>query len=131
MSYANINGYNTEIREINIRQNTGTITVFSYFIDKKNTVFIFHSFCSKSTFEQHFSNFQKTMGSFSQIKNKQAKAKKPIRLNIIVVSENGTLEQILAKHPSTVLEIDELALLNGKHLTDNIQAGERIKILSE
>ena len=130
-NFTRVHGMPTEIRVTDVTQEQGTLRVLSYFIEKNQKVFVFHGFCTRNKFDKYFSTFKYSMSNFDRLRNRAAKAVKPVRVKIITVKRNSKLETILKKHPSKKLNINQLAIMNGMELTTFVKAGEKIKVLTQ
>lgn len=130
-NFTRVHGMPAEIRISDVTQEQGTLRVLSYFIEKNQKVFVFHGFCKRNKFDKYFNTFKHTMSNFDRLRNKKAKAVKPVRVKIITVKRNSKLETILKKHPSKKLTINQLTIMNGMELTTLVKAGEKIKVLTQ
>ncbi|MFQ6113203.1 MAG: M48 family metalloprotease [bacterium] len=128
--YAKVNGLNAEIRVSDVQQEEGTLRVLSYFIEKGGKVYVFHGFCSSSTYANHVSTFKYAMTNFDRLRNRRAKNAKPTRVQVVPVTRSSTLKDFLARYPNDKLKEDKLAIMNGMHLTDTVRPGDRIKVLA-
>lgn len=126
-----VNGFTTEVREVEFIRRKETFTVLAYFIEKDRRIFAFQSLAKASAFENNRSAFKHTMDNFDELKNREAAQNmQPTRIKIVKVKENSTLKQVLLQHPSTELSLEGLAILNGMNLSDAVKAGESIKTLT-
>ncbi|NIV91229.1 M48 family metalloprotease [candidate division KSB1 bacterium] len=129
--YTTVNNFTTEIRESRLSTQQGQLQVLSYFIEKGDRVFVFHGFASPGDYRQYVSTFKYTMSHFDRLKNEQARNKQPTRLKIATVRRSSTLQEFLAQHPTEKIDESKLAIINGIELTDTVQPGDKIKVLSE
>ncbi|MFQ5639499.1 MAG: M48 family metalloprotease [bacterium] len=129
--YARVNGLNAEIRVSTIAAQSGEMKVRSFFIEKGGRVYVFHGFCSPSSYDNHLRDFNYTMNNFDRLRNRQAKNKKPTRVKVVRVRRSSTLKNFLSRYPSGDVTAETLAIVNGMQLTDRVKPGDRIKVLGE
>jgi predicted Zn-dependent protease len=109
-------------------QNGGTVRVLSYFIEKDNSIYVFHGYTSAQIFEGAASTFERVMESFDQLRNQAALNKQPRRVKIMTADQPGDLRQVLTRAGVKQDELAEIAILNGMELQDRLQAGALIKV---
>lgn len=69
---------------------------------------------------------QRSFGSFAELRDPDALAVQPLRLDIVTVPRAMTLEEFAAQYPSEV-EVDRLALINQLETGSSIPAGTKVK----
>lgn len=126
-----LNGYNTEIRETIIKQQLETYRVLSYFIEKDGRVYVFQGISRQRNYKKYLSTFKYSLNNFDRLKYQKAKNIKPTRIKIVKVTKSSALKDFLAHHPNKELSDKRMAILNGMNLTDRVQPGDRIKILTK
>ncbi|MFQ5706242.1 MAG: M48 family metalloprotease [bacterium] len=140
---ATVNGYTTEIREIEMRREiqtaqtrrmdlpeTETFKLLAYFIEKDGQVYAFQALCRRRYYRKNESSFKYTMNNFDRLKNQEIKNMRPTRIKVVRVTQSTTLQDFLARYPNDQLSKDRMAILNGMNLTDRLQPADRIKILT-
>ena len=75
--------------------------------------------------------FENSMKSFKQLTDASKLNKKPERVRIKTVRQDGTLEQALRANNVQDKRLQEFAILNGKQLTDRVTSGTLIKVIEE
>jgi predicted Zn-dependent protease len=75
--------------------------------------------------------FSNSMQSFRELTDASKINKKPERIRIKTVSQSMTLDAALRNFRMPANRLEELSILNGMKLTDNIPAGTMIKVISE
>lgn len=112
-------------------QQSGPLGVLSYFIQKDDYIYIFHSYTTLDLYSQYTSTFRGVMGGFDLLRNQAALNKKPTRLRIAAAPGTGTLAAQLKSLGMKDDKVDELALLNGMEPNDQVQRGYLLKIIGE
>jgi predicted Zn-dependent protease len=79
-------------------------------------------------FSQYFTN---SMQNFRPLTDPVKLNKKPQRVRIRTVSTGGTVAQAFRSQGVPESRLEEIAVLNGMQLTDNIAAGTLIKVIAE
>jgi predicted Zn-dependent protease len=82
-------------------------------------------------FNAYSSYFTNTMQSFRQLTDASKLNRKPERIHIKSVAQAGTLEQALRYYNIPTNRLEELAVLNGMNLKDNLKAGSLIKVVGQ
>ncbi len=126
-----INGFPAEIRESLVTSQNREMKVLSYFIEKGRRVYVFHGFASVANYSKNRSSFKYTMENFDRLRNEKARHVKPTRVKVVRVTKTTSLKRFLARYPSKQLSAEKLAIINGRHLTDTLKPGERIKVLTK
>ncbi len=117
-----------------VSQNTGgeeqTLNVLSYFIEYNNAIYVFHGVAAKANFSNYEQAFRSTMGNFQRLTEPSKLNVKPKRIKIQTVQSSGTLATAFKHFGVQQAQMEEMALLNNMALTDKIQKGKLIKIIS-
>jgi predicted Zn-dependent protease len=124
-----VNGFKTKRVFSELSDGTNVLRVQSYFISKDKNVFVFHGFCDPSYFTTYQSYFNSTMTGFRQLTDRKILNVQPDRLQILKVSRNGTLGEILSGMGVMTEDQKKLALMNGMDLTENVQKSAQIKTI--
>jgi predicted Zn-dependent protease len=106
---------------------SGPLKVLSYFIQKEKYIYVFHGFTKQPLFNDFAASFEQPMAGFSLLTNRAKLATKPDRINIQKVKRSMTLEQAFKGFNVPADKMDELALVNGMKLSDNVAANTLIK----
>jgi len=80
------------------------------------------------TYKRHFDN---TMNNFKRLNDPKRINVKPDRIVIKTVQQTTTLKSVLAYYKMSSDRLEELSLINGMQLTDTVQKGSLIKIISK
>ncbi len=106
-----------------------TIKVMSYFIEYGGNIFVFHGVAADADFNSRFRIFESTMTNFNRLADPSKLNVKPKRIKIETVPRSGTVSEIFSQLGVPQNQHKELALLNNKKLTDNLQKGDLIKTI--
>lgn len=135
-SVSNVNGNNayTLIAEsvpeaANGQQASPTLRMLTYFISYGGKIYKFNGLSTNTDFNRYFSSFQRTMKNFNKLTDQSKINKKPTTIAIKTVKSNGTLQSALQSYSMSGSQLEELAILNGMQLNDQVKAGSLIKTL--
>lgn len=112
-------------------QEQGTLRTLSYFIQYGTYIYHLLGVSAAADFQNYQSYFTNTMQSFRELNDPAKLNKKPQRIRIREVRQNGTLNQALRNYNMPENKLEELALLNGMRLTDMVTPGTLIKVLGD
>jgi len=82
-------------------------------------------------FNNYANVFNYTMQNFKELKDLAKINKKPERVRLKTVTKNTTLEQALRGFKVADKRLEELAVLNGMKLKDNVTQGTLIKVIEQ
>lgn len=102
-----------------------------YFIQHGGYIYKMYGVSLQTDFNTYFSSFQNTMRGFNNLTDPVKLNKQPKRIKIVTASRNGTLQNLLIQNGMLQDNLDELALINGMELTDQIAKGTMFKIITE
>jgi predicted Zn-dependent protease len=117
--------------QVNPQRPQATIRTISYFIQYNGSIYHFIGVSNLSTFNNYTSYFSNTMQNFRALTDPAKLNKKPERIRIKTVGANTTLSQALRDFGMPQNRLEELAILNGMKLTDNLSKGTLIKITAQ
>lgn len=112
-------------------QEQGTLRTLSYLVQYGENIYLMLGVAAIADFQNYQPYFLNTMQSFRELNDASRLNKKPQRIRIRAVKQNGTLERALRDHDMSQQRLEELALLNGMRLADPVTAGMLIKIVGE
>ncbi|WP_239693435.1 M48 family metalloprotease [Rufibacter roseus] len=104
----------------------GTLT---YLIQYGGNIYNITGVTAASTFNTYAPSFQNTMQSFRQLTDQEKINRKPEVVRIKTVNQNGTLSQVLQSFNTPTNRLEELAILNGMQLSEQVQKGTLIKVV--
>jgi predicted Zn-dependent protease len=108
-----------------------TIRTLSYFILYNNVIYHFIGVSSINDFNNYTFQFNSIAQNFKVLTDPAKLNKKADRIRIRIVSANTTLGQALKDLNMPQARMEELAILNGMKLTDNITKGTLIKVITQ
>ncbi len=107
------------------------LSVVSYFIQKGNTVFVFHGYTLQATFAQYRSLFQSVMSQFRELTDTARINVKPAILRIKPAPRQGTLRELLRDYGVAEDKLPAMAVLNGRELEELLPAGTLLKVVEK
>ena len=114
-----------------VRSSKGAVQAMSYFIQKDNKVYVFHGFSAPSRFDLYSPAFKETMTQFRNLSDSKKLNVKPNRIRIRSTHVAGSMQQALRSLGVPADKLKELAVLNGKHLNENVPAKTLLKIVEK
>jgi predicted Zn-dependent protease len=84
-----------------------------------------------SDYEIYRSNFNNTMNNFRKLKDPNRINVKPDKIAIKTVNQTTTLKNVLNSYNMPADRLEELSLINGMQLSDTVQKGSLIKIITQ
>ncbi len=113
------------------QQQQASVRTMSYFIQYDNAIYHFIGVSSIADFNSYTNTFSNTMQNFRQLTDAAKLNKKADRIRIKTVANNSTLSQALQSFNMPQAKMEELAILNGMKLTDNVTKGTLIKVIGQ
>lgn len=113
------------------QQQQASVRTMSYFIQYDNAVYHFIGVSSIADFNSYTNTFSNTMQNFRPLTDAAKLNKKADRIRIKTVANNSTLSQALQSFNMPQAKMEELAILNGMKLTDNVTKGTLIKVIGQ
>ncbi|ANE51119.1 M48 family metalloprotease [Flavisolibacter tropicus] len=126
-----VNGLPALMVEANQQQQGGVVNTLSYFIQYNNAIYQITGVTSQADYSSYANTFNNVMQSFRQVTDQAKLNKQPERIRIKTVGQTATLQQVLRGFNMADNRMNELALLNGMLLTDQVQKGTLIKVLGQ
>lgn len=114
-----------------IKGQSGTIRVVSYFIQKGKSIFYFHGLSAPSVFDKHLNTFESTMRGFKELSDPKKINVKPDRIRLLTTKAAGTVESGLRSMGIPREDLDDIALLNGMALNENLPANTLVKVIEK
>ncbi len=124
-----VNGLPAQSLISDINTSQGLIRAMSHFIQKDKKISVFHGLTSIALFQKYRPTFQATMSRFKAIADQRKINVKPDRLYIRSTRTAGTVKEALQSLGVPKNKLNEIALLNGKKLTDTIQTNTLLKVV--
>ena len=115
----------------NIKGESSTIRVVSYFIHKDKSIFYFHGLSAPSVFDKHLNTFEKTMRGFRELSDPKKINVKPDRIRLRTTKAAGSVESAFRTMGIPKDDLDDIALLNGMELSENLPANTLVKVIEK
>ena len=112
------------------QQQAPTTRIVSYFIQKDGVIYIFHWVSQQAYFNNFVDSFRRTATGFENLTDPSRLNVEPIRIKVQTVQRTGTLSQVLSTMGAASSDMEELAIVNGMELSDNVKAGTLLKTFS-
>ena len=130
-SRTTVNGFNAIAMVADLPQQQGTLRTLSYLIQYGETIYLMIGVSALADFNAYNNLFANSMQSFRTLTDPVKLNKKPERIRIKTVTQGGSFQQVLRSYGVPDRRLEELAILNGFKLTDNVSAGTKIKVVQE
>jgi len=114
-----------------VRSQSGTIRAVSYFIQKDKAIFYFHGLSAPSVFDKHLNTFERTMRGFKQLSDSKKINVKPDRIRLRATRTSGTVESGLRSLGVPTKDLEDIALLNGLDLKENLPPNRLVKVVEK
>ncbi|MBN1464844.1 M48 family metalloprotease [candidate division KSB1 bacterium] len=125
-----VNGFPARRLITDVPSENGALRVRSYFIDKDGATFVFYGFTTQTSFSQYDPTFDNTMRNFAALSDKSKINVKAPTLRLVTVSKAQALRTLLQGERIAADKLEEMAILNGLQLQDNLPVGTQIKIVT-
>ena len=119
-----------DIVQQNEQGQTGRLRTIASFISYGGNIYMMAGLSMPNDFNQYAREMEGSIRSFSELTDQSKLNRKPERVKIVEVSQAGTLQQALLNARVPQDRLEELAVLNGMELSQQIPAGYLIKALS-
>jgi len=106
-----------------------SLRVLMVFIQYGENIYNLIGASSQTDFNSYLQLFQSTMGTFRELKDPAMLNKQAERIRVKTVSQDGTLGQALNNLHADKNRAEELAILNGMNLNDQLKRGMLIKVI--
>lgn len=108
-----------------------SITILSYFIEKDNSIYMFLGLSSTADFDQYSQTLNNSMIKFDKLTDSKKINVQPTRIRVEKVPGNMSLAQALAHYKVQQSDHNDLAVLNGMELNQELAQGSFIKIFGK
>jgi len=126
-----VNGLKAIRMEAGQQQQETIIKTLSYVIEHEGNYYNLMGITHSGSFADFEPIFLNSMDNFKELKEAEKLNRKPERIRLKTVSANGTLQQVLAAFNVPKDRLEEVALINGMALTDQVIKGTLIKVIGE
>ena len=103
----------------------------SVLIQFKEYILMFHGLCASDDYNKFEADFDRTMLGFRTLTDQSKINVLPERIKLVNVTQNTTLKSFLAQHNIPSDRYDELAILNGLKLNNDVVRGDLIKLVEK
>ncbi|MBN2001530.1 M48 family metalloprotease [candidate division KSB1 bacterium] len=114
-----------------VPQESDTLQVASMFVKKDNQVFAFHGLSSRAQFKGYRGAFESAMSNFKNLTDPGKMNVKPAQLKIVQTNGNVTLRSLLTQNGTAADQLEELAVVNGMQLNQNVDAKTLVKVVNK
>lgn len=118
------------VQAANQQNNSPQLRILSYFIAHNDYIYQFNGVAKSQDFNKYFNSFRNTMKNFDQLTDPDKINRQPMRIKIEKVQRTATLKQALQELGANNSQMNELSLINGMQLNEQVEAGMLIKTLS-
>lgn len=107
------------------------LKIVTYFIKDGETIFLFHGLAEPANFISYKNLFRNTMEGYARLTDPAKINKQPDRIHIYNVNKNSTLSQAFRDAGLESKRFEEMAIVNGMELSDQVTRGQLIKVLKK
>jgi len=126
-----VNGLSSQRVTSEVRAQKAAYRLMSYFIEKGKSVFVFHGLTTVEGFQNYGPLFESTMRQFKELSDPRRIDVKPDRIRIRAARGSGTFENALRSLNVPNENLKEMALLNGRNLSQIIPANTLVKVVEK
>jgi predicted Zn-dependent protease len=119
---------------VNEDRSTGTTSTnifLSYYIQYGTIIYMFHGISTEADFSNYAGAMEASMKTFAKLTDASKINVKPLKVHVMKAQRTGTLSNAFSSFGVPQDKMNEFALLNNLELTDQVQAGKLIKIVSD
>ena len=107
------------------------LKIMTYLIKYNNNVYQFNGIAETANFNKYFNTFRNTMKNFNQLTDPEKLNRQARTIKIVTVKQNSTLRKALESFNAKSVDMNDLSLLNGMELGDQVTRGMLIKTLTD
>ena len=122
-----VNGFQAVRLETRIAVEGGTLGVLSYFIEKDQTVYLFHGYTDQAKYNGYENTFESVFTNFRAVTDPTILNRQPYRLNAIIAAQTASFSALVSPNPGAGLDILSLAILNQVEVNTQIAQGTHLK----
>ncbi|WP_009035080.1 M48 family metalloprotease [Indibacter alkaliphilus] len=126
-----INGLPAMITVADQKQEQGTVRVISTMIQFDGNIYNTMGIAEISKFPNYLPEFQRSMRDFRELKDADKLNRKPEVVRIKTTPRDMTLQEALQHFSIPQNRFEELAILNGMDLDDQLEQGKLIKVVGK
>ena len=131
MKVSGLPAYGMVSKQVNAGQNgqSQTLAVQTVLIDYNNMIYVFHGVTDEKDFQKYEQSFDYIMTNFKKLTDPARLNVKAEKLDVITVRQGGTFSQVMSNLKVPSKRHEELAILNGMELTDQVKQGSKLKMV--
>ena len=128
-----INGFPAKAIETEQVDEKGAVVlnITSYLIQDGSTIYMFYGLAEPASYNTYKNLFRNTMEGFEKLTDRDKIAVKPDRIHIESINSPTTLSGALRNAGVKSDRFEEMAIVNGMQLTDQLKRGQLIKVLKK
>jgi predicted Zn-dependent protease len=112
-------------------QGAVTLKIVTYFIQDGSTIYLFHGMAEPANFLIYKNLFRNTMEGFARLTDRAKINVQPDRIHIESINSPTTLSAAFRNAGIKSDRFDEMAIVNGMQLSDQLKRGQLIKVLKK
>ncbi len=121
-----VNGSPATSGDFDVRTQNGTIEGVATFLDFDGRTYRLLGYTAQGGLSGYRSAFDASIGSFDRLTDRAALDVEPLRIELVTVQRSTTVGLMAAGRPSA-LSAEELAILNGVGVDEDIEPGRTVK----
>ena len=118
---------------VRIETRDGVLFVLSTFFDRDGSVWVMHGYAAEADFPTFEAPLLKSMDGFANETDPAVLGIQPVRIGITPAGSSMSFGEFARAHPipdgATIDSVAGLAILNGVEVGDQLQPGQRMKVL--
>ena len=115
----------------NTGQASGTpIRILNYYIQDGQLIYVMRGMSDQATFNTYNNAFKQTMGQFKRLSDPARINVEPTRIVLKTSRQSSSLRQALLQLGAAESDLEELAIINGMELGDQVDASTMLKLFS-
>ena len=126
-----INGLKALRMEAGQQQEDQIIKVLCYVVQHGDYFYNIMGIALSQNYDKFSSTFKTSIQSFSELREAEKLNRKPERIRLHTVNNEGTLEQVLKELKVPTARLEETSILNGILLSDRLAKGTLIKLVGQ
>ncbi len=106
------------------------LKIMTYLIKYNNNVYQFNGIAETANFNKYFNIFRSTMNEFNRLSDPEKLNRQSRTIKIVTVKQNSSLRKALESFNAKSTDMNNLSLLNGMELGEQVTRGMLIKTLT-
>ena len=120
-----------QVQQNQQQQTAASVRTLNYFVQYAGNIYHMIGVSSVANFNAYTNLFSSTMESFRQLTDASKLNRQPERIRIKTVGSATTLQQAFRTYNVPDQRMEELSIVNGMRLTDQVPAGTMIKVIGQ